>query len=29
MKYCNRIKGFINYIVSNPRNISRDGIRYL
>jgi hypothetical protein len=27
MKYCNRIKGFINYTLSNPRNISRNGIR--
>jgi len=29
MDYCNRIQGFINYAISNPRNISRNGIRCL
>jgi hypothetical protein len=28
MDYCNWIEGFINYVLSNPRNISGDGIRY-
>ena len=27
--YCNEIGGFINYTLSNMRNISGDGIRYL
>jgi len=26
MDYCNEIEGFINYILSNPRNISGDDI---
>jgi len=29
MDYCNGVEGFINYILSNPRNVSGDGIRYL
>jgi hypothetical protein len=27
MDYCNEIEGFINYTLSNPRNINGDGIR--
>jgi hypothetical protein len=27
MKYCNGVQGFINYTISNPRNISGDDIR--
>jgi hypothetical protein len=27
MDYCNGVEGFINYTLSNPRNISGDGIR--
>ena len=27
MKYCNGVQGFINYTISNPRNISGGGIR--
>jgi len=27
MDYCNGIQGFINYALSNPRNISEGGIR--
>jgi len=27
MDYCNGVQGFINYALSNPRNISGDGIR--
>ena len=27
MNYCNEVQGFINYVISNPRNISGDGIR--
>jgi hypothetical protein len=27
MNYCNKVKGFINYAQSNPRNISGCGIR--
>ena len=27
MNYCNEIEGFINYALSNPRNISGWGIR--
>jgi len=27
MDYCNEIQGFINYALSNPRNISGGGIR--
>jgi hypothetical protein len=29
MDYCNGVEGFINYILSNPRNVSGDGIRCL
>jgi hypothetical protein len=29
MDYCNRVYGFINYAISNPRNISGGGIRCL
>ena len=28
MNYCNEIQGFINYILSNPRNISGNDIKY-
>jgi hypothetical protein len=28
MNYCNEIEGFINYSLSNPKNIGGDGIRY-
>ena len=28
MEYCNEVKGFINYTLSNPINISGGGIRY-
>ena len=28
MDYCNRVQGFINYALSNPKNISGEGIRY-
>jgi hypothetical protein len=28
MNYCNRVKGFIDYALSNLKNISRGGIRY-
>jgi len=27
MDYCNGVQGLINYTISNPRNISEDGIR--
>jgi len=27
MNYCNEVKGFINYILSNLKNISRCGIK--
>jgi hypothetical protein len=27
MNYCNRVQSFINYALSNPRNISGGGIR--
>jgi len=27
MDYCNGVQGFINYILSNPRNINGGGIR--
>ena len=27
MNYCNRVESFINYALSNPRNISGRGIR--
>jgi hypothetical protein len=27
MNYCNGVKGFINYVLSNPRNISGGVIR--
>jgi hypothetical protein len=27
MDYCNRVQGFINYALSNPRNINGGGIR--
>jgi len=27
MDYCNGIQGFINYTISNPRNINGGGIR--
>jgi hypothetical protein len=27
MDYCNRVQGFVNYILSNPRNISEGGIK--
>jgi hypothetical protein len=27
MDYCNGVQGFINYLTSNPRNISGGGIR--
>ena len=27
MNYCNEIKSFINYTLSNPRNINGDDIR--
>ena len=27
MDYCNKVQGFINYALSNPRNISEGGIR--
>ena len=27
MNYCNGVQGFINYTISNPRNINGDGIR--
>ena len=27
MGYCNVVGGFMNYTLSNPRNISRNGIR--
>ena len=27
MDYCNEVQGFINYAISNPRNISGGGIR--
>jgi len=27
MDYCNKVQGFINYALSNPRNISGDNIR--
>jgi hypothetical protein len=27
MDYCNGVQGFVNYALSNLRNISRDGIR--
>ena len=27
MGYCNVVEGFMNYTLSNPRNISRSGIR--
>jgi len=29
MDYCNGVQGLINYALSNPRNISGGGIRYL
>jgi len=29
MDYCDGIEGFINYALSNPRNISEGGIRCL
>jgi len=29
MNYCNRVQSFINYALSNPRNISGGGIRCL
>ena len=29
MNYCNGVQDFINYAISNLRNISGDGIRYL
>jgi hypothetical protein len=28
MEYCNEVQGFINYVLSNPRNISEGGIQY-
>jgi hypothetical protein len=28
MDYCNEVQGFINYALSNPRNISKGGIKY-
>jgi len=28
MNYCKGVQGFINYALSNPRNISGRGIRY-
>ena len=28
MNYCNRVDDFINYTLSNPKNISEGGIRY-
>jgi len=28
MDYCNGVQGFMNYTISNPRNISEDHIRY-
>jgi len=27
MNYCKRVQGFINYTLSNPRNISGGGIK--
>jgi hypothetical protein len=29
MDYCNEIHDFINYVLSNPRNISGDSIKCL
>jgi len=28
INYCNGVQGFMNYVLSNPRNISGEGIRY-